>query len=152
MVKEDYILEQFGRLALQDQINVLWKALEYMDEEENDRAKADCVALVMGIPLFPKVKDITGIDGYKITVLFNHGEERLIDFGRFFSKKRRFEKILLEDYGKFSEVEVIDGTLAWPELGVLSQIPNGKQKFYHYDIDPALLYEHSVGSSSSSRQ
>lgn len=41
-------------------------------------------------------------------------------------------------------MQVLEGTLAWPDLGIRSNDVNGAQTFFHFDIDPGLLYESAV--------
>ena len=142
MLSEKYILERFKEHSPKDQIDILSKAIDFM-KEYNRRKKADCISLAMGIPIFPKVYSIEGIAGYIITLKFTHGEVRTVNFQKFFDKERKFEKILLKDYEKFQEVEVSEGTLFWPSVGITSKDVEGQEHFYPYDIDPGLLYEYS---------
>lgn len=72
---------------------------------------------------------IEEISDYNIRVTFQNGEER------------RLERELLEDYDKFTAVEVQDGTLVWPSVGIESTDEAGNTVVYPYDVDPGLLYE-----------
>jgi|GEM_PF-3046679 len=140
MISESYILGQFDQRPLQEQVDLLMQALDHMQAGDR-RSKAECIALAMGIPLFPKVERIVEIDGYTIRISFQNGEERVIDFQAFLDPKRRLEQQLLEDSGKFTAVEVQDGTLVWPSVGIELTDEQGNAVVYPYDVDPGMLYE-----------
>jgi hypothetical protein len=140
MISETYILQQFEQCPSREQVGILMKALDHMKADDR-RTRAECIALAMGIPLFPKVERIEDISGYTIHVTFDNSEERQIDFQSFFNPERRLEKQLLEDYDKFKAVEVVDGTLVWPSVGIESTGADEEPVTHPYDIDPALLYE-----------
>ena len=143
MIRDEYILDKFKQLSLEAQVKVLMDALEIM-AKEGYKNKVDGISLAMGIPLFPEIESIKKIDGYKITVCFEQDEHRIIDFNKLFTKEKRFEKVLLEDYEKFKEVEVDEGTLVWRNLGIWTKNLKGKKVFHYYDIDPGMLYENSI--------
>lgn len=88
MVSEKYILKKFEKRSLQEQVDILLKALDYM-KADNRRNQAGCIALAMGIPLFPKVIAVEDVDDYKVLLTFNNGENRLIDFRQFFSPEKK---------------------------------------------------------------
>ena len=141
-MRAEYILDKFYDLPLNERAEVLFHALDYM-KEASYRSKAACIGLAMGIPEDPQIQNIVNIKDHTITVFFDNGEERSVDFYKFFDKSKRFEKILLEDYEQFKSVEVIEGTLAWRSLGIWTKGFDGEKVFRYYDIDPGLLYENS---------
>lgn len=140
MISESYILQQFQQHPSREQVDLLMQALDHMKADDR-RSKAECIALAMGIPLFPKVERIEEISDYNIRITFQNGEERLIDFQTFFNPERPLERELLEDRDKFTAVEVRDGTLVWPSVGIESTDEAGNTVVYPYDVDPGLLYE-----------
>lgn len=142
MIRDEYILGKLKQLSLEAQVQVLMEALEIMAKKRY-KNKVDSISLAMGIPLFPQIESIKKIEGHKMTVYFEKDEERVIDFTKIFGKDKKFEKILLEDYDQFQSVEVLEGTLAWPKLGIWTKDFKGKKVFRYYDIDPGLLYENS---------
>lgn len=150
MLSEKYILQQFNRRTPGEQVELLMQALDFM-KADGRRAKADCIALAMDIPLFPKVARIEKMDGYTLELTFENGESRKIDFENFFQRERRLERLLLENPEIFKTVEINDGALSWPEIGIHSKDENGQDVFLPYDIDPALLYEHATPIRSTSR-
>ncbi|MCB0582672.1 MAG: DUF2442 domain-containing protein [Phaeodactylibacter sp.] len=148
MIQDEYILSKFNALLPEDKVQVLLKALDLMAEGKF-KNKVDCISLAMGIPLFPQIKSIINIEGYKMTVRFDNQEERIIDFLEILEDKKPFHELLLGDYKKFKEVEIIDGTLAWLNIGSWSKDINGNEVFDYYDIDPGLLYENSAPSAGA---
>lgn len=143
MIQDEFILSKFNTLLPEDKVQVLLKALDIMAEGKF-KNKVDCISLAMGIPLFPQIESIINIEGYKMTVRFDNQEERIIDFLEIFKGKKPFHDLFLEDYEKFKEVEIIEGTLAWPNIGAWSKDVDGNKVFDYYDIDPGLLYENSA--------
>ncbi|MCO6488372.1 MAG: DUF2442 domain-containing protein [Phaeodactylibacter sp.] len=142
-MRAEYILGKFSYLPLNEKVDILFKALDHM-KEANYRSKAACIGLAMGIPEDPQVQSITNIQDYTITVVFDNGEERAVDLVKVLDGGKRFDKALLEDYEQFQSVEVLEGTLAWPNLGIWTKDIKGKKVFRYYDIDPGLLYENSA--------
>lgn len=140
MISDSYIFGQFNQCPLQEQVDLLLQALDHMKADDR-RSKAECIALAIGIPLFPKVERIVEIDGYTIRIAFQNGEDRVIDFQSVFDPERRPERQLLEEYDKFAAVEVQEGTLVWPSVGVESTDEEGNTVVYPYDVDPGVLYE-----------
>jgi len=140
MLSESYIFQQFQHRPPAEQVDLLLQALDHM-KTDSDRSKAECIALALGLPLFPKVARLDEITEYNIKLTFDNGEARLIDFRTFFNPARRLERALLEDYDKFAAVEVQDGTLVWPSVGIESTDAAGQPVVYPYDVDPGLLYE-----------
>lgn len=142
MIRDEFILGKFEQLSPEDKVKVLLNALDCMAKGKY-KNKVDCISLAMGIPLFPKIISIKSIDGYKITVCFDNNEERIIDFKEIFKAGKPFHQTFLEDYEKFKGVEIIEETLAWPDIGSWSKDVEGNEVFDYYDIDPGLLYENS---------
>jgi hypothetical protein len=148
MIRDNYILRRFCRLSLKEQVGILWKSMDYM-KEKGWWTKADCIAKAMGIPLFPKVISIDKIEGYRVSVTFDNGEKRVIDFQVFFKREKNTERLLLEDYERFAKVVVLEGALAWPQSGLAYDGSEPPGPFPGLDIDPAALYENSFRISSS---
>lgn len=140
MLSESYVLQQLRNLSLETQVETLLKALNVQKENPN-RSTTSCLAIALGIPTFPKISGILFKEGYTLTLLFKHGEARVVDLKQFFNPERQYDKILLDHPEQFDKVEVEDDTLVWKEVGYWSKNFDGKDQFMYYDIDPALLYE-----------
>lgn len=96
----------------------------------------------------PRVLKINAIDGYRVSLLFNNGESRIIDFNNLFInvfKKQPGQTgyELIEDENKFEKIKIINNSVGWEEIGKELLDENGQKKFYHYDLDPIVLYQNS---------
>ena len=101
----------------------------------------------------PGILKITKIDGFLIYCLFDTGEARVIDFKKVLENwKPRAGQIGFElyDFEQFKQVIVLGDTLAWPQI--LISFPDfenpEKMREAPLDLDPIVLYEHSVPPSS----
>ena len=96
----------------------------------------------------PKILKINKVEGYRVSCLFNNGESRIIDFQEFFkglknySKKHTAHK-LMEDINEFNQLEILGNTIGWKNAGIYSKNYEGEEVFYHYDLDPIVLFENS---------
>jgi len=101
-----------------------------------------------GLRAIPKVLKINEVEGYIVSLLFNNGESRLVDFRDFWSKyeakKQHPAYKLLKDELEFKQIEIIGNTIAWKNTGIESKNLKGELEFYHYDIDPIVLFEQSI--------
>lgn len=95
-----------------------------------------------------RIIKIHEIKGYNIYCLFNNGESRIIDFAVLFDKwstdEHSLEYPIKKSISEFKKVAVIDGTLTWSNIEVLSEDEEGNSVVYPYDIDPISLYEQST--------
>lgn len=101
-----------------------------------------------GLRSIPRILKINEIDGYKVSLLFNNGESRIIDFEYFIKdvlKKKPGKRIyrLLEDYELFQRMKVVGTTIGWEELGIETINAEGEKELQPYDLDPLLLYSNS---------
>ena len=87
------------------------------------------------------------VKDYQIYCLFNNGESRIVDFKKLFSQwnvdKDSVEYPLLKSEKEFNKVELIDGTLTWPNIKIELDDENGELMVLNYDLDPIVLYEQS---------
>lgn len=139
-MRKEYILQEHKKLPLKEQIAVLFKALDFM-HKDHKKSKAVCIGLAMNIPEDPQIISIEKIEDYNVSVIFDNQENRVIHFRQVFDGSKKFHSELLNNYNKFKEIEVAEGTLAWKNLGVWTKDLNGKAVFDYFDIDPGLLYE-----------
>ncbi len=79
------------------------------------------------------IKAVRAMEGYKILLEFENGEERIFDLKPYLSLGKFSE---LKDHNKFKTVRVNFDTIEWDN---------------HIDLDPEFLYEHSkeIGNVSS---
>ena len=101
-----------------------------------------------GLRSIPRILKINEIEGFKVSLLFNNGESRIVDFEKFIKEvlkkvpgKRIYQ--VLEDESLFRKMKIVGSTIGWDELGMKSLNANGEEGFHAYDIDPLLLFMNS---------
>ena len=94
----------------------------------------------------PRIIKINEVNGFMISIAFNTGEHRIIDFACLF-KKWNFEKdgfrSRLLNREIFQQLELKGGTLQWPNLMHKTTLSNGMEFEVAFDLDPIVLYEES---------
>ncbi|MFO7935442.1 MAG: helix-turn-helix domain-containing protein [Bacteroidales bacterium] len=93
--------------------------------------------------VLPRVLQINWIDGLTISVTFNNGESRVIDFQEFLNRnevKEGNSEYMLKDPQEFAKVEVDNNTLSWKN--VKQKIPglHGGLMEVPYEICPDTIY------------
>lgn len=96
------------------------------------------------------------MDGYRVSCLFNNGESRVIDFQKLFEDVFQVQEddpafVLLQDYEAFRQLHILGNTIGWENIGMYAEDEEGKQVFYPYDLDPLVLYEHSLPDPDSTQ-
>ena len=94
----------------------------------------------------PRIIRVVKIKEFEIHCAFNNGEYRIIDFNRLFKKwklKKSSFAFPLKNPKEFKKVELISGTLAWPNIKKVIKLANGKTFDTFLDLDPLVLYENS---------
>ncbi|MEM6396664.1 MAG: DUF2442 domain-containing protein [Bacteroidota bacterium] len=92
------------------------------------------------------IVSIVNLQGYKVTCLFDNGEERVIDFERLLrkwnaKKDKRLSQLLVSE--NFEQIKVQEDTLAWPNIRIRTKLSNGKSFDLPLDLDPVVLYNES---------
>ena len=94
----------------------------------------------------PRIIKINEVKDFVVSVAFNNGEYRLIDFKKLFKKwkieKDPFQRELLDEK-KFNSMRVNEGTLQWPEVRKTMKLKSGKEFEVMFDVDPIVMYEES---------
>lgn len=94
----------------------------------------------------PRIIKINEVKNFKVSVAFNNGEYRIIDFKKLFKKwgikKGTFQGALLDEE-KFQGVRVEGGTLQWPSIKKKVKLKDGQEFEVMYDVDPIVMYEES---------
>ncbi len=94
----------------------------------------------------PRITEIIKIEPYKITCRWASGEILVTDFEPEFKEWRKESKTFLyplQDFNKFENVIVKDGTLQWYSINISFTDLEGKQKTEPLDLDPDVLYKKS---------
>lgn len=104
----------------------------------------------------PRILKIERIDGFTLQVMFNNSESRILDFKQIFAAwnvtKTDIEFPLL-DLKEFSNVELRNQTLSWPNIPILLKNEVGLEETHPYEIGPDVLFNLSseMGGQSNHR-
>lgn len=97
----------------------------------------------------PRILKIEKIQGFKIYVIFNNGETRLLDFARILKdwdiQDSDIESKLF-DLTEFKKVQLRNQTLSWDNLSTKLIDENGNEREYPYEIGADVLYKLSIES------
>jgi DNA-binding XRE family transcriptional regulator len=96
--------------------------------------------------ILPRILKINRIDDLKISVVFNNGESRIIDFNKVLKSAEINEsspEYILYDQKEFSQVEIQDYTLSWPNVEQYITSIKGEKIQVPYEIGPDVLYKYS---------
>ena len=94
----------------------------------------------------PRILKINHIDGLKISVVFNNGESRIIDFIKVLKSAEVNEsspEYILFNKEEFSQVEIQNYTLSWPKVEQYIPTISGSEERVPYEIGADVLYEYS---------
>ncbi len=80
--------------------------------------------------MYPAIRIVTPLDGYRLLLLFANGEERVFDVSTYLNIGKFTE---LRDISLFRSVVVKFDSIGWAN---------------HLDLDPEFLYEKSVNSET----
>lgn len=110
-----------------------------------------------GLRSIPKILKINEVDGYQVSCLFNNGESRVIDFKAFFRDLKGLTEQhpafrLLRNRKAFQQIEIMGHTLGWRNMGISTRNFDGEEVFYPYEMDPVVLFGHSVPDETRSIQ
>ncbi|MBN2805930.1 MAG: helix-turn-helix transcriptional regulator [Prolixibacteraceae bacterium] len=99
----------------------------------------------------PRILKINWIAELSISVVFNNGESRIIDFRKVLKKINVEEKspaFILFDSNEFAKVELIDNTLSWNNVEQYITMRNGEKKKVPYEIGADVLLRYSQPEKS----
>ena len=102
----------------------------------------------------PRILKINWIRELSISVVFNNGESRIIDFRKVlkqFNVDKNSPAYILFDSNEFAKVELVDNTLSWSNVEQYITMRNGKKMKVPYEIgaDVLLKYSHPEKSELS---
>ncbi len=60
-----------------------------------------------------EVKKATYLDGYKISILFNDGKNKVVDFSDFISHNNKVALAKYKNLTTFKKFKIVDGNLVW---------------------------------------
>ncbi|HEY0058762.1 MAG TPA: helix-turn-helix transcriptional regulator [Flavisolibacter sp.] len=91
----------------------------------------------------PRIIKVSEVKGLTVTVVFNNGEKRVINFQEVFDSfniNRRSPEYKLLMPSEFSKLKLRNYTLSWDNVGQYVKINNTKTKV-PYEIGPDVLYK-----------
>jgi len=94
----------------------------------------------------PRILKINWIKGLSISVVFNNGESRIIDFKKVFRKlelKSDSPIMILKNYDEFAKVEMINNTLSWSNVEQFITDRNNKKVKVPFEIGADVLLKYS---------
>jgi len=105
--------------------------------------------------ILPRVLKINWIKGFSISVSFNNGEARVIDFQKFFDQKEVAEEspeYILRNPKEFAKAEVAGNTLSWKNAKQIVPGVHGGFLEVPYEICPDTIYAISKPDESVKQQ
>ncbi len=96
--------------------------------------------------LVPRILKINWIDGLQISVVFNNGESRIIDFQNLFrilGVDIHSPEHILTDKNEFSKVELQGNTLSWSNVVIWISLLNGERGKVPFEIGADILFKYS---------
>lgn len=94
----------------------------------------------------PRILKINWIKGLSISVVFNNGESRVIDFKKVFNKleiKNDSSIMILNDPKEFAKVELSNNTLSWNNVDQFITGKNDKKIKVPFEIGADILLKYS---------
>lgn len=91
----------------------------------------------------PRIIKIEKVIGFKVCVMFNNGQIRLLDFQKIFSSWRVTEcdiEFPLLTESEFQKLELQNQTLSWPNIPINTINETGQPRILPYEIGPDVLY------------
>jgi DNA-binding XRE family transcriptional regulator len=99
----------------------------------------------------PRILKINWIKELSISVVFNNGESRIIDFRKVFKKigvNESSPAYILFDSNEFAKVELEGNTLSWSNVEQYITMRNGKKMKAPYEIGADVLLKYSQPEKS----
>lgn len=94
----------------------------------------------------PRILKINRVKDVKVSVVFNNGQSRVIDFKKLFGKLKidaGDPEYLLLDPDELAKVALVDHTLSWSNVEQYITRPGGKNERVPYELGADLLYRYS---------
>lgn len=102
---------------------------------------------------FPRVLKINWIKDFSISVVFNNGESRIVDFRKLFhdigiTKDKPASVLYNQD--EFKKVQLVDNTLSWDNVEQFITSRTGEKLKVPFEIGPDTLLRYSHAEKSES--
>jgi len=99
----------------------------------------------------PRILKINWIRELSISVVFNNGESRIIDFKKVLKRinvEKKSPAYILFESNEFAKVELIDNTLSWNNVEQYITMRNGEKMKVPYEIGADILLKYSLPEKS----
>lgn len=99
----------------------------------------------------PRILKINWIKELSISVIFNNGESRIIDFRKVLKKigvKEGSPANILFDSQQFAKVELVGNTLSWDNVEQFITMRNGEKQKVSFEIGADVLLKYSQPEKS----
>ncbi|MEA3318241.1 MAG: helix-turn-helix transcriptional regulator [Bacteroidota bacterium] len=99
----------------------------------------------------PRILKINWVDELSISVVFNNGESRIIDFRKVLRKLNLVEKspvLILYKSEEFAKVELHNNTLSWNNVEQFISLRNKEKKQVPFEIGADILLKYSRSEKS----
>lgn len=101
----------------------------------------------------PRILKINWINELNISVVFNNGESRIIDFQKVFTEvgvKLDSPESILFEFDAFSKVALVDNSLQWTNVEQYISTKEGGKRKVPFEIGSDVLYRFSEPEQSES--
>lgn len=99
----------------------------------------------------PRILKINWINELSISVVFNNGESRIIDFRKVLKRinvEKESPAYILFDSNEFAKVELTDNTLSWNNVEQYITMRNGEKRRVPFEIGADVLLKNSQPEKS----
>ena len=99
----------------------------------------------------PRILKINWINELSISVVFNNGESRIIDFRKVLKRinvEKESHSYILFDSNEFAKVELTDNTLSWNNVEQYITMRNGEKRRVPFEIGADVLLKNSQPEKS----
>jgi DNA-binding XRE family transcriptional regulator len=99
----------------------------------------------------PRILKINWIKEFSISVVFNNGESRIIDFGKLFENigiESNSPAYVLFDKKEFEKVELVDNNLSWSNVEQYITLRNKEKQKVPFEIGADILLKFSEPEKS----
>ena len=99
----------------------------------------------------PRILKINWINELSISVVFNNGESRIIDFRKVLKRinvEKESPAYILFDSNEFAKVELMDNTISWNNVEQYITMRNGEKRRVPFEIGADVLLKNSQPEKS----
>jgi len=108
-----------------------------------------------GFKSVPRVISVEVLNDFRLSLLFNNGQYRLVDVAALFNdvfkmKRDFFASPIIQDAVVFKQVTIDGHSISWPNVKRKRKNFSGEEVEIAFDIDPVVLYANSIMNQKKS--